>query len=92
MSCAHCITARQDRLCGLYRADCTSCRARSIARSPAMHHAATARTEAAAQALRGACATALPEMTAEQARGEVMGWWRFDHPAPARAFVAQSAT
>lgn len=78
MTCAQCITARQDRLCGLYRADCTSCRARSIARSPAMHRAATTRTETAAQALRDLCAQALPGMTAEQARGEVMGWWRSD--------------
>lgn len=92
MTCAQCIAARQDRLCGLFRADCTSCRARSIARSPAMHRAATTRTETAAQALRDLCAQALPGVTAERAKGEVMGWWRFDHSAPARAFVAQPAT
>jgi len=75
-----------------YRAGCTSCAARAIARSPTMFDAAASRAPAAITALREACTRALPTLPLEQARAEVMRWWRHDKGAPATALKRDTGT
>ena len=48
MTCTACESARTNRFCGMYRADCLECSARALSHSPAYHAAATANVLTAA--------------------------------------------
>ena len=77
MSCFECDRARVDRLWFVYRRDCPSCTARSIARSP-VAHAALSSSDADRDPLREVVARLLHAEPTAEARKMVGDWWRFD--------------
>lgn len=82
--CEDCARARVGTWCG-YHLRCAGCTARGIARSLVAWNALHRLGSGDRQSLRELIATALPEVSTNQARELVWSWWTHDHPEDATA-------
>ena len=70
---------------GIYQAACIGCTARAIARSLTAWNALHPLGDGNRQALKELVDRLMPQTSTDEARRQVVAWWRHDHPSTSGA-------